>query len=213
MLFAFFLPSSLLSRIGRARKARLTDTGKHGPRDAAQVLANGGVAAVCAVLAAALHQPVFAAAFAGAFAAASSDTWGTEIGTLSNQAPRSVLTWRKIPAGLSGGVTLTGSAAEIAGAFAVAAAARSVNVGPLFAIACGGICGAIADSILGAYAQELRYCPECKRQCETDPHACGTATTLVRGFAWMTNDAVNACATVTGALAAAALRTFFPSME
>ena len=45
-------------------------------------------------------------------------------------------------------------------------------------------------------------CPVCERRCETDPHVCGSPTRLVRGSAWMTNDAVNACATAIGAIAA-----------
>ena len=49
VLLAFFIPSTAISRIGRARKRALVDIGKHGPRDAMQVLANGGVATAAAV--------------------------------------------------------------------------------------------------------------------------------------------------------------------
>ena len=80
------------------------------PRNAWQVLANGGVAALCALAALGWRIP-FAAAFAGAFAAASADTWGTEIGTLSRRPPVSILTFRPHETGLSGGITLLGTAA------------------------------------------------------------------------------------------------------
>lgn len=206
------MPSTLLSRAGRARKRALVDSGKHGARDALQVLANGGVAAVCAVLFAVQHDPKFAAAFAGAFAAASADTWGTEIGTLAKGRPRSILTFRPLQTGLSGGVTPIGTLAEVAGAFSVAAVASAAASLPLFCIAAGGVAGALADSIAGASVQELRYCDRCARACETDPHACGSASRRIRGYGWMTNDAVNALATLTGAAAAALLSTFFPSM-
>lgn len=202
VLFAFFLPSTLLSRIGRARKRALIDIGKHGARDAWQVVANGGIAALCAVLATATHAHAIAAAFAGAFAAASADTWGTEIGTLAKQAPRSILTLKPLTTGLSGGVTLAGTLAEVAGAFIVALVAWALGVGPLWAVAAGGIAGALADSLIGAGLQELRYCPRCERECETNPHACGTPTELRRGTTWMSNDAVNACATAIGAIVA-----------
>lgn len=202
VLFAFFIPSTLLSRVGRSRKRSLVDIGKHGARDALQVVANGGVAALCAVLAAATHASVITAAFAGAFAAASADTWGTEIGTLAKLPPRSILTRKPLATGLSGGVTLAGTLAEIAGACAVGLTAWALGVGMWWIIALGGFAGALADSALGASLQELRYCPRCERQCETDPHVCGSATTLRRGAAWMSNDAVNACATAIGALAA-----------
>lgn len=205
VLFAFFIPSTVLSRIGRRRKRDLVDVGKHGARDAWQVFANGGVAAVCAVLAAALHNAPLAAAFAGAFAAASADTWATEIGTLAKGFPRSVLTFKPLAPGLSGGITLQGTLAEVAGALFVGVIASLVHVAPWWSVAAAGIAGAFADSILGASAQELRYCPSCDRRCETDPHICGTPTRVARGASWMTNDAVNLFCTLTGAVVALAL--------
>lgn len=202
VLFAFFIPSTLLSRVGRARKRELTDIGKHGARDARQVVANGGVAALCAVLSAATHAPPIAAAFAGAFAAASADTWGTEIGTLAKMPPRSILTFKPLAPGISGGVTAAGTLAEIAGACAVGLTAWALGAGSWWIVAAGGCIGALADSILGASLQELRYCQQCRRECETDPHFCGSVTVLRRGAPWMSNDAVNACASAIGALAA-----------
>lgn len=202
VLFAFFIPSTVLSRLGRRAKRQLVDTGKHGARDAWQVIANGGAAALCAVLAAATHAAPVAAAFAGAFAAAAADTWGTEIGTLAKGRPRSILTLRPVPTGLSGGITAAGTAAEAAGALAVAGAAWSLGIGPWWAVAAAGMAGALTDSVLGAFAQDVRYCDACARACETDPHICGARTRSIRGAPWMTNDAVNACATAIGAVAA-----------
>lgn len=205
VLFAFFVPSTLLSRVGRRRKRALVDVGKTGARDGRQVLANGGVAAACALAAAALRHPALAAAFCGAFAAASADTWGTEIGTLLKGKPRSILTLRPVPTGLSGGVTAGGTLAEAVGACAVAGTAAALGVAAWWAVAAGGVAGALVDSVLGAWAQELRFCPRCERACETDPHICGSPTRLIRGAAWMDNDAVNFCATAAGALTAGCL--------
>ena len=53
--------------------------------------------------------------------------------------------------------------------------------------------------------QELRRCDACKRTCETDPHACGAATRLVRGVPGFSNDLVNLLATAAGATVAFAL--------
>ncbi|HEY9181173.1 MAG TPA: DUF92 domain-containing protein [Candidatus Baltobacteraceae bacterium] len=209
VLFAFFIPATLLSRIGRSRKRGLVDIGKHGARDAWQVAANGGVAALCAVLAAVFHQSALTAAFAGAFAAASADTWGTEIGTLAKQRPRSILTLKPLATGLSGGVSLAGTLAEIAGAAVVSVVAWALGGGPWWIVAAGGFAGALADSVIGASVQELRYCPQCARECETDPHVCGSATVLRRGLPWISNDAVNACAAGIGALASLGLSVRF----
>ncbi len=204
VLFAFFIPSTILSRIGKRRKRELVDIGKQGARDAWQVAANGGIAAVAMLFAPRFGAPMFAA-FAGAFAAASADTWGTEIGTLARGAPRSLLTFKPVPTGLSGGVTWQGTAAEVAGALLVAVTAALVHVAPLIPVAVAGIAGAFLDSALGATAQSLRYCPACRRMCETNPHVCGTPTEPRRGFAWFENDAVNFAATCCGGLLAAIL--------
>ena len=202
VLFAFFIPSAVLSRVGSQRKRTAGDQ-KQTPRNAWQVFANGGVAAVCIVAASNGSAPL-AAAFAGAFAAASADTWGTEIGMLSRRTPVSILTLRPVAAGLSGGVTLLGSIASVGGAFCVALTAWLVHLAPLWGVALGGIAGALADSLLGASLQALRWCPSCSRECETERHSCGTPTVLRRGIAWITNDVVNSVATICGALVAAA---------
>ena len=212
VLFAFFLPSSLLSIVGRARKTRLVDIGKHGPRDAWQVLANGSVAALCALLSLRFGMPLWAA-FAGAFAAASADTWGTEIGTLARGVPRSILTGKTVAAGLSGAVSWQGSLATVAGACVVGAVAAAVGIAGILPVALGGCAGALIDSLAGAGIQALRWCPQCERACEIDPHVCGTPTVLRRGFAWLGNDAVNALATLGGALVAGILWTALPMMR
>jgi uncharacterized protein (TIGR00297 family) len=210
ILLAFFLSSVALGRVGRARKKRLTDVGKLGARDAAQVLANGGVATACALLLPIVpvsSDAGIVAAFAGAYAAATADTWGTEIGTLARGMPRSIVTLRPIAAGLSGGVTIAGTLAEVAGAAFIGLVSLNVRdgVAGFAAVTLGGIAGAFADSILGATVQELRRCPVCERTCEIDPHGCGTPTVLVRGVRGWNNDLVNGAATLVGALVAGEL--------
>jgi uncharacterized protein (TIGR00297 family) len=224
VLLAFFLPSVLLSRLGKARKRALVDIGKGGARDAMQVLANGGVATACAVAWALTHDVRWAAAFAGAYAAATADTWATEIGTLARTQARSILTLRPVPTGLSGGITLPGTLAEVAGAVWIGVLAPAAialayigwsgifgwsvtrGVAPTLlvfaAIPLGGIVGATLDSILGATLQELRHCEACGRSCETNPHACGSPTRLIRGLRGVSNDLVNLLATAAGALVA-----------
>jgi uncharacterized protein (TIGR00297 family) len=202
VLFAFFIPSMLLSRLGRTRKRALLDVGKQGARDAWQVLANGGVAALAIIGSLHFGAPMLAA-FAGAFAAASADTWATELGTLAKGAPRSILTFRPLATGLSGGITWQGSLAQLGGAAVVALTAMLVHVAPFWPVFAGGVAGSIADSILGATLQTLRHCPRCDRDCETNPHVCGTPTIVRRGLAWFENDAVNFAATICGALVAA----------
>ena len=205
VLLAFFLSSVALSRIGRTRKKQLVDVGKTGARDGTQVLANGFVAAMCALLAL-TSNPLWQLGFAGAFAAATADTWATEIGTLARGIPRSILTGKPVPTGISGGITYAGTAAALLGAAFIATVAYAVHASHLIiAVAVGGVSGALFDSLLGATLQSLRYCTGCARLCETERHACGADTTLVRGAPWMGNDAVNFAATITGAATAMAV--------
>ncbi len=201
VLFAFFLPSALLSRLGLARKRILAGGEWETPRSGWQVLANGGVAAACALAGTRGGAPL-AAAFAGAFAAASADTWGTEVGTLSQRAPVSILTLRPLRPGFSGGVTPLGIGATVAGSLCVACTASLVGIAPLWSVALGGVVGATLDSIAGASLQALRWCARCSSACETQRHRCGEATVLRRGVSWIGNDAVNFAATLCGAIVA-----------
>ena len=221
VLLAFFITSTALSRAGRKRKRAMADIAKTGARDAWQVLANGGVATACLLVWIwrdhAAATSAWFVAFAGAYAAATADTWGTEIGMLAAKPPRSILTGKVLATGLSGGVTSAGTAAEIAGAVFIAiltpvalllalpgdrGATLTMLTHVLAPVFAGGFGGALVDSVLGATLQERRWCPSCERECEVDPHGCGTATVRRRGLAWMTNDTVNFAATAAGALIA-----------
>ncbi|MGH7715620.1 MAG: DUF92 domain-containing protein, partial [Vulcanimicrobiaceae bacterium] len=215
VLFAFFITSVGFSFAGRKRKELLVDVPKGGSRDAWQVAANGGVATVSAALAAFIShdaQPGHVAyallfAFAGAYAAATADTWSTEIGSAFGGNPRSIVGFAPIAPGLSGGVTLLGTTAMFAGAAWVALvfALLAHRTDALGIVMLAGIAGALADSILGATLQRIEFCASCKRQTEMQTHACGTATIHWRGVRWMTNDAVNALATLTRGLVSAGL--------
>ncbi len=214
LLIGYFVASSLLSRFRAVAKERRTArvVEKGGPRDAVQVLANGGVYASCAVLGVATGHPVAAALAVGALAAAAADTWGTEIGTLAAHPPRSVLTLRPVPPGTSGGISLPGSLATVAGALFVALLAAAAGVSASFGLAgpgivAAGLTGGMADSVLGATLQDRRWCATCSLATERAVHDCGTPTTRVGGWGWMNNDAVNLLATLVGGIVAALLAT------
>jgi uncharacterized protein (TIGR00297 family) len=211
LLIAYFVVASAFSKLGGDAKARRTGdvVDKGGARDATQVLANGGVFAALAL--ATVGQPtgvVLSGAALGALAASSADTWGTEIGTLYGSDPRSILTWRVVPAGTSGAVSGAGSLATVAGAAFVALSAQLLGLGvPALAAAAGGTIGAVADSLIGARLQQRRWCESCERQTERRVHGCGHPTVHTGGVSWMSNDAVNLLATLAGAAATAALLT------
>jgi len=163
LLLGFFVSSSLLS--------------KKTSRNHRQVIANGGIAALSALLGSWL-------AFAGSLAAATADTWATEIGQFSPTPPRLITNGTRVPAGTDGGMTLLGTVGGIAGAGLIAGLA--VGLGPggsglglAMRVAVAGVVGMLLDSLLGA--------------------------TVQRKVRWVDNDAVNLAATLTGAACAGLL--------
>lgn len=218
-LIGWFVLASALSRMGRARKAARTRdvVMKDDRRDAIQVLANGGVFAACALLTVVLRdtaQPALATtiavAAAGALAAAAADTWATEVGTLWGGQPWSLRTGTRVAAGTSGAVTISGTLAGACGALVMAGLAGVVDMIPapfLGTVVLGGIAGATADTVLGAWGQERRWCPQCASATERPVHVCGGTTVRQGGVQRLDNDVVNAVCTLVGALIGAVVAT------
>lgn len=206
LLILFFVTSSALSHIRAAARARRTSSvvAKGGARDALQVLANGGVFALMALFSLIFPWVGWMPLGAGALAAATADTWGTEIGTLANASPRLITSWRSVPAGTSGAVTLLGLAGSAAGALLIALAAWLLRwPGEAVAAALvGGVAGALVDSLLGALWQSKRWCPRCDAGTERAVHVCGTATKRAGGVSWLDNDGVNLLSGAAGAVMA-----------
>lgn len=207
LLLAFFVSSTILSKIGEgtkaARTAHLVEKGN--ARDATQVLANGGIFAVGAVAALFLRAPWIPAAAIGALAVSTSDTWATEVGTLIGGSPRSILGWRELAPGTSGGITGAGTMAAVLGAFFIAQLASLLgrNLHLAAAVVAGGVAGSTIDSVLGARWQSRRWCDRCDGGTERRRHDCGAATRHHGGWEWLDNDAVNLMSGAAGALVAA----------
>jgi uncharacterized protein (TIGR00297 family) len=206
LLLAFFVSASLLSHWRQREKATRTRglVEKGGERDAWQVLANGGVFALCALGALVAPSSWWAIAGAGALAGAASDTWATEVGTAIGGQPHHVLRWRPVPPGTSGAVTPAGSLAMLAGAAFVGTIALVGGFGrqEAVAVAMGGVAGALADTLVGATIQERRWCPRCREATERQVHDCGSATERRGGWARLNNDVVNLTSTLVGAAVA-----------
>lgn len=205
VLITFFLTSSGLSRFRRtAREARIAGiVEKSDERDAIQVLANGGLFAAMALASTLTGQPLLATAALGALAAAAADTWATEVGTLAGGVPRSVVSLEPLAPGTSGGVTVAGTIASVAGAALVAVVAWLTGAAPMpVAVFVGGIVGSAADSLVGATVQERRWCDRCAKATERRVHICGAATRITGGIPGVRNDFVNVVCTVAGATAA-----------
>jgi uncharacterized protein (TIGR00297 family) len=213
LLLAFFISSSALSKMFKKRKASLAEKYAKGDRrDWGQVMANGALGAVLAVLYILLSHPTWLwLGFAGAMAAVNADTWSTELGVLSPIAPRMITDGRVVERGTSGGITLIGTLAALGGAAFIAAAALISRASPKWLLSLGiivlaGLVGALIDSVLGATVQAIYWCPSCEKETERHPtHTCGSPTRQVRGWSWVNNDLVNFICSLSGAMAAVGL--------
>ncbi len=216
LLIAFFVSSSALSFYRARDKLGLAEKFAKGHRrDLGQALANGGVAALLAVLSRFVVLPagIWFAACAGAMAAVNADTWATELGVLSSRPPRLITTGRRVEVGASGGVTWLGSGASLGGALLIGLLGgtgwlvlhRDCGQAVILSVAAtvGGLVGSLADSLLGATVQAIYWCDVCGKETERKVHRCGTETRLMRGWPWLGNDVVNFVASAVGASVAA----------
>ena len=197
MLLAFFLPSSAVSRLWPGQASSLDS--KDDRRDGWQVLANGGVPAAGAVIAGPDAAPWVLAA---GLAAAAADTWATAVGAHSRTPPRHLFRGEVVPPGTNGAVSLLGSVGAAVGAALVAVAAAPFLGWRSTVVVCAiGIGGMFLDSVLGATLQGRFRCDQCGADSERARHRCGRPTQHLGGFAWLTNDGVNALATASATAA------------
>jgi len=211
LLLTFFISSSLLSKTFKRRKTAISEKfAKGSQRDWGQVLANGGFGTLLVLLSTFTSHPTLEwlvfAAFAGAMAAVNADTWATELGVLNPRPPRLITNGKQVEPGTSGGISLWGSLATLAGAATIGlvGAMFSLDNSPwllMVAVTLSGVCGSLFDSLLGASIQAIYHCPHCDKQTERHPtHSCGTPTGQLRGWSWLNNDMVNFLASVAGGM-------------
>ncbi|HUG26939.1 MAG TPA: DUF92 domain-containing protein [Gemmatimonadales bacterium] len=201
VLVVFFVTSSTLSRLIMPRTVLVGDA-KSDRRDGWQVAANGGAAAVGALL----EWPFPGAglwAVTASLAAAAADTWATTLGGLSHRPPRLLLTGTVVPPGTNGGVSWMGTIGGCAGAVVVAATgSAAAGLPALFgAAATVGLAGMLLDSVIGERWQGQFQCPACLEASERRRHRCGARTVAAGGVSWLTNDGVNALTTLAAAAA------------
>lgn len=193
-LFVFLISGVLLGRLNK----NIRSDAKHGrPRDAFQVFCSGGLYALLAVLDD-FHCDL---CMSISICVALCDTWASEIGMYCRWSTVSIATWRRVPHGLSGGVSLAGTLGGLLGAVILANVLWSMNAPNgsfdgffltavnvtlycwhmlvLVGFAMGGM---FLDSVLGSLFQATF-------DDGTGPSDSGTRQ--VAGFRWMTNDLVN----------------------
>jgi uncharacterized protein (TIGR00297 family) len=219
LLAIFFVTSSVLSHFKEAEKRATADEkfAKGHRRDAGQVLANGGLGALLALLntivpATAVPREIWFYLFVGVMATVTADTWATELGTLSPRPPRLITNGRVVEAGTSGGVSPLGTGISLLGGLIIGLVAGLFSGGSIWVFtlagALAGLAGSLFDSLLGATVQQIFYCDICQKETERKVHRGSHQTRPLRGWSWMNNDVVNLLSSVVGGIVAAALAVY-----
>ena len=227
-LGAFFMTSSILTKFKSRAKAKIEDDFKEGgQRNWVQVLCNGGPNTLYAFLYLFYQYPFDASIntndqFGGflllasmcGFACCNGDTWASEVGSvLASSNPRLITTWKEVPKGTNGGVSLVGTLASAAGGGVVGLAyylsGLAVEEGGCLSCLGGvelvglgvvsGFVGSMIDSLFGATVQYSGYDKEKKRVVAME----GKNVTHICGADLLDNHLVNLLASlVTGVLVA-----------
>lgn len=175
-----FVLTYAATKLGRRRKQVANIAERPAGRDAAQIFANVGCAAIMAALAQLTpwHTPLLAGSVA-ALAEAACDTVSSETGKALSQTARLITSWQPVPAGTDGAISLAGTvlgtvAAALVGLDAVVTHILSARFAVIAVTA--AVLGMFLDSALGATLEQRR---------------------------WLTNNGVNLLATACAALVAA----------
>ena len=154
ILALFVVGGSVLTKIGYRSKQHAGIAQEHGGRRGARnALANCAIAVLCSVLAWAMGSDLFTVAFVASLGAAFADTSESEMGQLFGSTPRLISTWRKVPTGTDGAISLPGTLAGVMAACLTAALALALGLleTPQTAIlvALAAFLGTVADSLIG----------------------------------------------------------------
>jgi len=173
-------------------------------RNAVQVMANGGAPVASLLLFFVTEHPAFLIGFLAGFAAALSDTSSSEIGTRTAGSSRSIIGWKPLKPGVSGGISLPGTLAGAVFAMVIPTVALVLGMTDLrtaVLVALVAFAANIADSLLGQFTQRKRISPDGTWEDVEN----GTDGNKFKGLRWMNNDAVNAVTVTFATIAAAAL--------
>lgn len=190
-LISFFIVGSLASKFSNANKNRAIALHERGDvRNWVQVIANSLPALICLwySLVSKNTDGLMLASILN-FAAAASDTLSSEIGMLSKSKTYSILTFKEIRQGMSGGVSVYGLCGAVVGSLIISVLAIPYgfyNVAVVFVL---GIVGSLIDSLYGALLQR-KYIDENGSLTEKNSNKFQNYK-LKSGLSFISNDTVN----------------------
>lgn len=153
ILLSFFLIGMFVTKYGESKKSKKKLVQQL--RGSKNVMANGGIAVLIAIL----GGPFAIYGFVGAIAAATADTTASEIGVLSKSKPIMITTFKKSKTGINGAVSKKGTMGAIISAAVIGVVALTATndlmIIPIAIIA--GVMGQFVDSYLGAVFENRGY--------------------------------------------------------
>ncbi len=155
-IISFFVTSVLFTII-RAKKAD-RPSALHG-RNTWQVLANSIWAILFSAAWLITGMEILILFYVSVIAAVTADTWASEIGPLFHRRCFSLYHREMKPSGINGGVSLAGSLAALAGSFFIVGMSywlfdAVIDPGLVIVLGLAGFLASMADSVLGAFAEE-----------------------------------------------------------
>uniref|UniRef100_A0AAV1VDH4 Transmembrane protein 19 n=1 Tax=Peronospora matthiolae TaxID=2874970 RepID=A0AAV1VDH4_9STRA len=225
LLLGFYFSGSKLTKVRASVKQQLDANYKQGgQRSARQVLACSLVATLIAVyfvvrfghddvaldFESAPERSFLLASYIGHYACCAADTWASELGVLSKSEPRLITTWKSVPPGTNGGVSVLGLAVSALGGafigalyFAMSLLSGTAQLQVVTLGAMTGLFGSALDSVLGATLQATHYDRTTRKICDETPrveHICGRK--------WLSNEQVNVVSTLVTTAVSGALATY-----
>lgn len=153
VLLAVFLITLAATKAGGSRKKQLLVAEAERGRSAAQVMSNLYIGTLMLARPFPMTIEIAILLLLAALAEVAADTSSSEIGTAYPGRTVLITTWKSVPAGENGGISLAGTLAGIAAAALIAACALAmglISAAGAVVILCAGTLGMLIDSVLGA---------------------------------------------------------------
>ena len=206
LLLSFLLLSVLIDKIKKRFKQADDISAKGDNRDEVQVIANGAISVAMALLFLLSGEKLFVIGYCAALAECFADTCASGIG-MSASSAFDLFKMRRVPKGLSGGMSWQGTVASLIAPFVfslIPLAFGIIGISDLLIVALTAFIGAVFDSMLGSLLQAKFKCTECSGITEKHIH-CNVPTEHVSGLKLINNDVVNVLSSAFAAVIAMVL--------